>query len=334
MNSLEHIVNDWPWILKLNALFIVLFLVFIIMVICSLVYLRIYKNQRERHKISYQENADEFLNNYMFNDDFDIKNEIETFKSKHLNTPLKKKITLRQILIYNENFKGESSVLIKKVFQELELDQFVFNILKKGSWYAKARAIYVLSELLVKEPRLVSPYLNAKHEEVREQAIYYFLKTATNNPLSFFKNLKTELTLWELVYIEDSIKYAYTGETPDFSIWLDHHLITIRIFSIKMIQQFNQFENIPKIIPFLYHENPHVRKETIRALYKLHYEALLEKVIPSFKDEEEVVKSEIIKAIQALGRIDQLKELKSLISNQDKRTELTYLQVEKNFMIN
>ena len=314
MDSLENIINNWPWILKVNTFFIAIFLVFITIGIGFLTYFRIRKNRREKLKHIYQENTDEFLNNYMFNDDFDIKREIEDFKIKHLNTSLKKKITLRQILVYNENFTGESSVLIKKIFQELELDQFVFDILKKGEWYDKARAIYALSELFVINPKLVAPYLNSKREEVREQAIYYFLKTATEDPLSFFKNLKEELTLWELIYVEDSIKYVYSGKIPDFSYWLNHHLSTVVIFSIRMIQYFNQFENVPKITPFLDHENPLIRKETIKALYKLQYENLLEQVLTSFEKEEEVVKKEIIKAIQAIGNITQLKKLKVYIN--------------------
>ncbi|WP_417443184.1 hypothetical protein [Joostella sp.] len=333
MNQLENIINDWPWILKVNVFFISVFLVLIITGIVFLTYLRVYKNRREKFKLLYQEEADHFLNNYMFNDDFDIKNEVENFKTKHLNTSLKKKITIRQILIYNENFTGESSVLIKRIFKELELDVFVFNILKKGAWYNKARAIYILSELFVVKPKLISPFLNAKQEEVREQAIYYFLKTATDNPLAFFKNLKAELTLWELIYIEDSIKHVYEGKTPDFAEWLNHDLITVIIFSIRMIKHFNQFENIPKITPFLDHENALIRKETIKTLYMLNYDSLLEKVIPTFKSEKEIVKKEIIKAIQAVGGMEQLKSIEPYIYSNEK-VELTYLQIEKNFLIN
>ena len=50
--------------------------------------------------------------------------------------------------------------------------------------------------------------------------------------------------------------------------------------------------------------------------------------------EEEVVKKEIIKAIQAIGNITQLKKLKVYINNQDKNIQLTYLQAEKSLLVN
>lgn len=331
METLENILNHGPWVLKFNTLLTLVFLALIALVICLLIFLRFFKNSREKKKIAFQNTADDFLNNYMFNNDFDIEKEIQYFKTKHLNSALHKKITIKQILIYNENFKGETSSALKQLFKNLGLDTFIFNTLQQGKWYDQARAIYILSELFVNKPQLVEPYLNAKHKEVREQAIYYFLKTAKDNPLSFFKNLTEELTLWELIYIEDSIKYVYEGKTPDFSEWLNHPLTSVVGFSIKMIQQFNQFEHTPRIIPFLRHKNPELRKLAIQALTNLQYHRILEEIIFTFSEENLEVKKEIINSVKTLGDIKQLERLKPHIN--EEKLELAYKQAEKELSI-
>lgn len=281
-------------------------------------------------KRSYQDNIDIFLNNCLFDENFDLKKESQCFKAGNLTSELEKKIAVREILIYNENLKGESSSTLKNIFHALELDIYVLALIKKGKWYDKARGIYVLSELQVIHSDTVAPFVGDKNETVRAQAIYYFIKTAKNHPLAFFRNLKKELTLWELIQIEDSIKHDYKGPAPDFSIWLNHTLSTVLIFSIRMIQQFNQFEHIPAIVPFLVHPDEKVRKEAVNSLRKLQYEKLLEAVVPKFSKETRMVKKEIIKAIESLGDLQMLNELKPTMAlNTEWQTELMFLSAEK-----
>ncbi|WP_318312727.1 HEAT repeat domain-containing protein [Flagellimonas crocea] len=330
MSNIESIIQNWPWPLKVTTFFVALFFLFVFITVLSLIFLRGYKNRREQKKKSFLEQTDSFLNNFLFDDTIDLRKEAQTFKSQHLTSTLQKKIAIRQILIYNENLKGESSVTLKNIFHQLALDQFILDALKEGRWFDKARAIYVLSELHVKESRAVARYLNDRHETVRAQAIYFFIKTAEDNPLTFFAKLKKELTLWEMIQIEDSLKFVYEGPTPDFSIWLDHQLSTVLIFSIRMIQQFNQFEHIPAIVPFLGHPNENVRKETIESLRKLNYEGLLDVIVPKFPTESRMVKKEIIKAVETLGDLRMLHQLKpALVQKEEWQTNLMYLRAEK-----
>lgn len=295
-----------------------------------LIILRRYKIRREQKKKLFQDTIDTFLNNCLFDETFNLKEEAQSFKGQHLKSKLQKKIAVKEILVYNENLKGESSITLKNIFRALELDAFILNSLQEGRWYDKARAIYALSELHVKESRQVALYLNDRHETVRAQAIYFFIKTAENNPLTFFTKLKKELTLWELIQIEDSLKFVYEGPNPNFSMWLNHELSTVLIFSIRMIQQFNQFEYIPAIIPFLDHPNEQVRKQAVSSLRKLNYESLLEKVVPKFSMETRLVKKEIIKAVESLGDLQMLHDLKpALTQNEEWQTQLMFLGAEK-----
>lgn len=278
----------------------------------------------------YQDRVDSFLNNSLFDDEFDLGREIQSFKASHLVSKLQRNIAVRQILVYHKNLKGESSDVLKKIFHGLKLDEFILGSLKNGKWYNKAKAIYALSELHIKESKTVAKYLNDKHETVRAQAIYFFIKTADNDPLAFFAKLEHELTLWEQIQIEDSLKLVYQGPTPDFSMWLNHKLSTVLIFSIRMIQQFNQFEHISSIVPFLQHQDEHVRKEAVSSLRKFNYEGLLNEVAPRFSKESRLVKKEIIQAVESLGDLNMLYGLKPrLASKEEWQTNLMFLRAEK-----
>lgn len=329
------ILNNWPWPLRVNTFFATFFFLLVVFTVVCLIVLRTYKNKRERNKRNYQERTDALLNNCLFDDQLDVDKEIQQFRTVDLATNLQKKIAIRQLLLYNENLKGESTVALKRIFHGLHLDAFVLDSLKNGKWFHKARAIYVLSELNIKKPRAVLPYLNDRHEGVRAQAIYYFIKTAENDPLAFFSKLKKELTLWELIQIEDCLKTVYNGPVPDFSKWLDHNLSTVLIFSIRMIQQFNQFEHISSIVPFLDHPDPMVRKETVKTLYKLQYEGLLETVGSKFLGEHKLVKIEILKAVESFGDTQTLYALKpALAIQEDWQTNLMFLRAEKRMLSN
>lgn len=313
----------------------VLFFLLVIVTVCALIILRRYKNVREQKKKNYQDTIDTFLNNALFDETFDLDKATQIFKRKYLTGQLQKKIAVKQILVYNENLKGESSLVLKKIFRGLALDQFIIGSLENGRWYDKARAIYALSELHIKETKQVALYLNDSHRTVRAQAIYFYIKTAENNPLKFFSKLKKELTWWELIQIEDSLKFVYEGPPPDFSVWLKHELSTVLIFSIRMIQQFNQFEHIESIVPFLRHPNENVRKEAVNSLRKLQYEMLLDEVVPVFPAETRIVKKEIIKAVESMGDIRMLQQLKPIqVENEEWQTQLMFLGAEKRMQPN
>ncbi|WP_108425317.1 HEAT repeat domain-containing protein [Flagellimonas amoyensis] len=330
MSFIDNIVQDWPWPLKVNAFFAILFFFLVAITILSLVFLRVYKNRRERNKRHYWDQIDTFLNNGLFDDTFDLAKETQRFKASHLVTPLQKKVAIREILVYNENLKGESSEILKNLFHDLGLDEFTISSLTDGKWYDKAKAIYVLSELQVKKAKTVALYLNDKHETVRAQAIYYYIKTADKNPLGFFGKLKKELTLWELIQLEDCLKFVYQGPVPDFSKWLDHQLNTVLVFSIRMIQQFDQYEHMERLVPFLDHQDERVRAEAIKSLRKLHFEGLLDVVVPRFLTESRLVKKEIIKTVETHGDLELLRGLRPALSIKEEwQTNLMYLRAEK-----
>ena len=310
MNLNHRFFDEWPWLLRVNFVFSMFFLTTAILLVSFILYLRINKNRKSKRKAELENALLDFINQYLFDEDFDKSVEVIKFKSAYIKTKFDLKITIKQILIFDENLKGESSALIKELFLDLGLFDFVLNDLKTGNWHQKARALFVFSQLSIAIPNhFIEPLLNASRDELRQQALLYSLKLADNNPLYFLGKIKKPLTMWQQIYIENGLKYSYQGTMPDFSVWLDHGLDSVVIFCIKMIAEYNQFENIPLLMPFLKNPNEEVRLETIKSLCKMEHGELLTHITTSFSEETQLIKKEMLETIQSIGSYQNLEAL-------------------------
>jgi len=103
-------------------------------------------------------------------------------------------------------------------------------------------------------------------------------------------------------------------------------------FSIRLISRYNQFENIPRLVPFLKHGKESVKIETIRSLRKLGYEELLGLIIPDFEKENLLVKKEILKTIEQLGDYNDLQKIRPLIAADEWELKIKYLNIERLFL--
>ncbi|MDO7173262.1 HEAT repeat domain-containing protein [Mariniflexile sp. AS56] len=274
----------------------------------------------------------DFINSYLFDEDFDKNEEVFKLKKEHLPTNFHLKIALKQLLIFNENLKGESTAMIKNLFISLGLYDYIVSELKSNAWQRKARALFVLSQLSIEIPEgLIDPLINDKKIEVRQQAILYILNLSEANPLGFLNKIKSPLTLWQQIYIENSLKNAYKGEIPDFSQWLNHDMCSVVAFSIRMMSEFNQFQNIPVLMAFIDHKEEAIRKEAIRSLGKMEHNELLPILISKFHNETQLIKQETLKTIKHIGTYKHLADLGLGIYQENNSVKVTYYNLERYF---
>lgn len=323
---------EMPWIMKTNILLSLFFTSSALCFFIAIVWIRIYKNIRNEKKKKQEMLLINFLNSILFDEDFDKEIEITKFKKEHLNSSLEIKVTIKEILHFHENLKGESARELEILFTKLGLVDFILLDLNKKSWYYIARAINALSEMSIEVPdHKIEPYLNEPRNELRQQSQLYFLKMANENPLQFLDKTVRPLTTWQQIYIENSLKNFYKGTPPDFSQWLDHELSSVVEFSIRMIARYNQFENIQKLIPFIKHKDDIIKKEAINSLVSLEYVEVLELIIPDFRKNSRIIKLEILKAIEKLGGQEELQRIGDQIKTTDWESRIKYLNIEQGF---
>jgi hypothetical protein len=328
MDFYTSLFKEWPFILRINLVLSLCFLGMALMLISLVFYLRIHKNIQDKRKQSLEVTLLNFINSYLFDDDFNKPEEMLHLKTTHLKTDYDKKLAIKQILMFHENLKGESTTAIKELFYALGLHAFVVSDLKILAWHQKARAIYVCSQLSIKIPRsLIDAFILDKRREVRQQALLYVLNLAEKDPLYFLDNMDRPLTLWEQIYIGNGLKNAYQGQIPDFSQWLDHKITSIVEFAIKMMAEHNQFANAPALMDLLWHKEESIRKEAIRSLGKMEHDGLVSALISNFAKETLDIKYEILKIIKDMGTHEQLKSLSPAIFLENKNIQVDYYKV-------
>lgn len=328
----NYLPDYLPPVMEINVIVSFIFLLLIILFVGLIVFLRFYKNKRNIRKEKQRLLLEDFLNSYLFDEEFDAEKAIFNFKHTHLSHSLEKKIAAREILLYNSNLKGETSAKLQYLFRKWELDSFSKQQLHKPKWYLKSRALFSLSEMLIEvDSRLLPPLLNHKKDEVRQQAQLYIIKTANDNPLDYFSQLKHPLTLWEEIFIEDALKNEYHGPIPDFSKWL-YSSKGFTTFAIRMIARFNQYENIPKLLPFLHHSSSYVVCAVLKTLAKLEYFAILPMLNKMFETSDYDVKKTILEVVEHFEDTELLTDLKTKISVHDWNLNLKFYTIAQNLL--
>lgn len=314
---IEHITNEDDLILQINLVFMLLFILVTIFFVTSILYLRYQKIIKEKRTRKLNDSLSEFINIYLFDDSLKP-TDIKDFQTKMLKTSLDQKIAIKALLIFEENFKGDTNSMIRELFFAWELDVLTERDLKSGIWYKVARAIYVSSEIgLTDFEKLIETYLNSEREEVRQQAILYFITISKENPLNFLDKIQTPITLWEQIYIEECLKTKYSGPVPDFSNWLQHPMVSVRQFTMKMISEYNQFQHIEALVPFLYSKNKVLRNTAIENLAQMEYYDLLAYSKKTFDSQPPKTKKIILKVLKRIGSTEDFLDFENRIPAED-----------------
>ncbi|MBW2960504.1 HEAT repeat domain-containing protein [Mesonia aestuariivivens] len=306
--------NGLPFFVKFNITAGLLFFFMIVFLVFFIVSLRYRKLLIVVKRKSFEKELANMINEYLFLDEYSEKQR-STFITYLKKDQLAREVALEQFLIFTENFTGEYIERLKFFFEEVGLANYLFNVLAKGKWVDQVKAIHILSELKIKNDELMVPFLKHKRQKIKEQAILYFIKTANDKPLEFLEELTQELTLWEQIHIEHSLRYSYIGEVPNFATYINHKLTSVSIFNIRMIRLFNQYESIEQLMPKLNEGNQAIKKEVIRTLTTLNVSNALPFILQNLKDDGFLVQKEIIKAISQMGDYQMLINLNLNLDN-------------------
>ncbi len=328
----KNITENGNWVLKINTLFAIFFLLVTIGFVCAILHLRISKIVKNRKVEKQKEVLSNFITLYLFDDELPSEKEILQFKKENIKTSLDEKVAIKVLLVFEENFKGETNQKIKQLFLKWDLSRIIETDLNSGKWFRIARAIYVASELNLKRfQTTIEEFIDSERDELRQQAILYFIHLSQEEPLAFFSKIKKPLTLWEQIYIEECLKSNYTGTVPDFSKWLNSELISVQAFSIKMIGDYNQYQHVPQLIPFLNSSHEDLKKVAMQSLANLGYPELQPHLNASFQEETPAIKAFILNIVRRTGSIDDFLYLEKLIPQKDHVSKQVYFKLWNNW---
>ncbi|WP_424494876.1 hypothetical protein [Salinimicrobium sp. GXAS 041] len=324
MNDILDTLSNWELILRVNLLLFALFTTVSALLVSNILFMRLadikenQKIQKEREKLG------DFLMQYLF-ENSDDKEIIRRLKPQ---TNLQLRTSVEVILEFIDNFKGESLELLRRLFYQWNLQHYVKGKLKSPLWYDVAQAIYIASELKIEEMRFqVEQYTNSSRKEIRQQAIFYLVSMSNDEPLAFLHMVNEPLTIFEQVYIKDCLDNHYSGEIPQFSQFLGHSLLSVQVFGIKMIAEYNQFDATDDILPFLESEEEELRIEAICSLSKLEYPELKEIILKSIASENGKVRSQFLKELKRKCTISEFQKVHENIPENDYKNRVLHFKL-------
>ena len=188
-------------------------------------------------------------------------------KDDEIGNKFNKDILRTYLVELQKNFTGNASKLIDDIYRKFKLDQFSLNLLNHPSWNKRCQGLEELAIMNIKvEKDVLTKLLNENNLVVAMEAEVAQLQIEDGVAFRFLDEAEIEMSEWHQVRLMQAIKEFSVDKIPDFSRWLNHSLFSVRKFSLRMIREYNQFENFDKVSILLKDSNPGVVNEALKTI--------------------------------------------------------------------
>lgn len=223
--------------------------------------------------------------------------------TKSLHNSFNRQVLVKEIIRLHKNFSGDFAKNLEDFFIQLGLEQESYRKLKSRHWYLKAQGISELAEMNVKtSSSAIEHYIEHPNEILRMVAQLAILKLSDEGILGFLNRIKTALTDWHQLNLQQVLAQKDRDQVPEFSQWLLSPNFSVVEFSVKMIGIYNQVSAIPVLINLLEHQNIKVKLASVQALQKLDAsEALAALENTFYAESNKELKLAIIRCLESIG---------------------------------
>lgn len=276
-----------------------------------------YKSRKRNMYEELQELLTEYL--YLDEDEESKKRGSEILKRvRKLNKQSKfySNIIKEEILELHKQFKGDASEVLRKLYIDFNFDKKAIKKLKVDNWTMRSSAIRELAQMDIAEASTqIKLSLNHINPTLRLETGIALLKLDKQNPFALLDTDK-ELNKWQQINLLSAITTSKDLEIPSFKKWLNSKQPSIVVFSLIMIEYYQQLDAEEAIIELLDSNNEEVLLQAVKTLGVLESFSSEYKLIQLFAKSESIdVKLCIIEAISKIGSDDSLEFLYIQLKN-------------------
>lgn len=312
------------------VIFLVLLLLVLSIVLVSIVLNeRSKKNSQEEREKKVRSKVDPVLQEIAFSehDSTEFKEAVKQI-NKIINSKGNEKanyhILDELVIYYHNNLGGESAKRLEDLYRQTGLKKYQLDLLKRGEWHEKAKAISDLSSMRMAETLFeILQYTDDENIHVRNEAQYAAVKLGGKKALSFLDDLSTPLSEWQQIRLLDQcLKFDYEL-LENISTWLASDNDGVAIFGLRLARHLNQYQELEQIIKLLYHRNPEVQFQAIETCVELSATNSLENLYEIYELTKNIkVKRRVLKALGELGDAKEVGFLREVVFN-EKHYDLT-----------
>ncbi len=301
-------------VLFLSFLFASLFVINLLITSIVIVISSFYKNYVDSVSASLSSKYEDILIKYLF-EEMSLDETINSLsKSK---TRLRRNILITQIFNYQQNLSGEYKERILILYKELKLYKLSERKTKSIFSYQRVRGIRELVTLYPSGAKeIIAKSIKDKDSIVRNEALISAVYLDKDVSFDFIKGIKGSFSDWVQLNI---LSYLKLNEktVPSFKEYLRSDNIDVQNFAIRMVDYFQQSENMDVLLELLDHPNEKTRKYVYQAIHELEDLSALNPVRDRFRGETLKNKIEILKIIQNLGNESDFDLLVEILHDQN-----------------
>lgn len=287
--------------------------------IISIVFLFIYLVLRRINKINkalYKKNSVGHIQNliidYLYNENQQSLDKLKKEKNNNF-----RKNVVKQLVVLNDNFIGNKSKLIKDLFYKLELDKLTNKKLNSFFWDQRVRYLRVAATMdIVPLLEKVKENINSNNCNVRDAAQLALVKLNKKNPFEFLNEIKRPISTWQQLNFHHLIERE-SIPVPKFANYLSSNNMSVVIFSLRMIEAFNQNEEQIKIIKLLLHKETEVRHQALHTIKELNIKEATPVLIEKYSLENLHIQLDIIEALAMNDTEESIVFLSSLLPSEN-----------------
>ncbi len=241
------------------------------------------------------------------------------------NSAFTRKILINEMIDLSINLQKEKVDILRNLYYELGLNEDSLTKLTNRHWHTRVKGFKECAFMNIQEAQpLIEKRLNSRNDIERSEAQLALVRLNTEDPYSFLDNLTRPFSVWEQNIVHQEITY-HNLNIPKFERWYDSDNESIRMFSAKMTQLFNQKNSWDKLIELLNDKNEKIRASAINSLGILGITDSQSTLREQYQHENDDNKLFIIQALSKFKDINNLVFFKHIIEEEEKNV---WLQVE------
>lgn len=272
IQSLIECFEQYPALIQVIWILVVVLFFSILLLILSLKSVRINLRMRERFINSYQKKIEKIIIEYVYYEyERNSQNKVEEFFpieiKKGLTSRLKRKIILSTMLKLKAEVSGEMTTPIHELFLKTTLFDFAKNKLNSDKWQIIAMGIKSLSMFkVIGVSKEVMKHVNHERVEVRREAQLYFVNLFEFKGLDFLNKIKVSLSEWDQIQLLAVLSKFEDQKILGVEGWLKSTNASVILFTLKLCHIYNLFEFKGAILELLFHNDKEVKIEAIKLL--------------------------------------------------------------------
>jgi hypothetical protein len=235
---------------------------------------------------------------------------------KHIERKENKKILITILFNFQENLKGNVSKCIPEIYVNLDLQKDALKASKSWVFHRKVQAIRELTYLYPEDAvKIIPGLINDENDKIRAEVQTSYIRLNQKHPFQFFKYLTNPFARWTQLSAFNLIR-LHQLPVPSFVEFLNSNQYTVRNFCLRMINYFQQLENVSVIFQLLDSEIEKTRYLTYQVINDLRlYDGKLN-IIKKYRNETDKNKMQIIKALRNIGSSEDLDFLEIIVKSE------------------